>query len=146
MLYYLRARSLNPLSGRFLTSDPEVGRIKVPATLHRYFYAAGDPVNRVDPRGRDTFEYTETMEISFTDHGLDHLVKLGLEGSQAEIQALIEADVREFLAEYAASVRVGAPFDVFFFMEKLGNLPWAYRVFIVAQGLASIGTYFPPSR
>ncbi len=142
-LYYLRARYLNPLSGRFLTRDPEAGRTKVPATLHRYLYAAADPVNRMDPRGRDTFEYTETMEIGFSEHGLNHLVDLGLEASQAEVEAFIEADVRQFLAEYAASLRTGVPFDIPFFMSQLNNVPWAYRVFIVAQGIAKIGTYFP---
>jgi RHS repeat-associated protein len=51
-LYYLRARYFDPLTGRFLTKDPEAGSIKVPATFHRYVYAAGDPVNRIDPSGR----------------------------------------------------------------------------------------------
>lgn len=56
-LYYLRARYFNPLSGRFLSRDPEAGQIKVPATLHKYLYGAGDPVNRIDPGGRDYFIY-----------------------------------------------------------------------------------------
>jgi RHS repeat-associated protein len=54
-LYYLRARYLNPLSGRFLTRDPEAGRIKIPATLHKYVYAGGDPLDREDPSGKDMF-------------------------------------------------------------------------------------------
>jgi RHS repeat-associated protein len=54
-LYYLRARYFNPLSGRFLTRDPEAGRIKVPATLNRYLYGNGDPIGRVDPSGRSNF-------------------------------------------------------------------------------------------
>jgi len=52
-LYYLRARYMNPLTGRFLSRDPEDGYIDVPATLHKYLYAVGDPVNRRDPRGRE---------------------------------------------------------------------------------------------
>ena len=55
-LYYLRARYLNPLSGRFLTRDPEAGRPPDPATLHRYLYAGADPVNKLDPTGRDIFK------------------------------------------------------------------------------------------
>jgi RHS repeat-associated protein len=51
-LYYLRARYFNPLSGRFLTRDPEAGRIKVPASLHKYLYSVGDPINVSDPTGR----------------------------------------------------------------------------------------------
>jgi RHS repeat-associated protein len=64
-LYYLRARYFNPLSGRFLTKDPEAGRIKVPASLHRYLYAAGDPVNRSDPRGRS--DMLESLGITAKD-------------------------------------------------------------------------------
>jgi len=55
-LYYLRARYLNPATGRFLSRDPEAGRIKVPATLHKYLYAATNPVNRIDPSGRGDIE------------------------------------------------------------------------------------------
>jgi len=50
-LYYLTARYLNPLTGRFLSRDPDSGRIAIPATLHKYLYAGGDPVNRWDPSG-----------------------------------------------------------------------------------------------
>ena len=53
-LYYLRARYYSPLTGRFLTRDPDAGQIKAPATLHKYLYAAADPVNRIDPTGRNT--------------------------------------------------------------------------------------------
>jgi len=51
-LYYLRARYFNPLSGRFLTRDPQEGRIKVPGSLHKYLYSVGDPINLFDPTGR----------------------------------------------------------------------------------------------
>jgi RHS repeat-associated protein len=51
-LYYLRARYFNPLSGRFLSRDPEAGKISVPVSRHKYLYAAGDPVNRLDPSGK----------------------------------------------------------------------------------------------
>ena len=51
-LYYLRARYYNPTAGRFVSMDPENGIVTDPATLHRYLYANGDPVNKVDPDGR----------------------------------------------------------------------------------------------
>ena len=55
-LYYLRARYFNPATGRFLSRDPEACGCKFctehPARLHKYLYAAADPVNRIDPRGR----------------------------------------------------------------------------------------------
>ena len=54
MLYYLRARYFNPVSGRFLTKDPDGGDTFDPATLHKYVYAGGEPVNRLDRSGNAT--------------------------------------------------------------------------------------------
>ena len=51
-LYYLRARYLNPVTGRFLTRDPAAGKRIDPITLHKYLYANADPVNKSDPSGR----------------------------------------------------------------------------------------------
>ena len=51
-LYYLRARYYNPATGRFLSRDPLDGNAVDPASLHKYLYAGGDPVNMVDPTGR----------------------------------------------------------------------------------------------
>jgi len=50
-LYYLRARYYNPNSGRFLSRDPLDGNAIDPASLHKYLYAGGDPVNGLDPSG-----------------------------------------------------------------------------------------------
>jgi RHS repeat-associated protein len=50
-IYYLRARYLNPLTGRFLSKDPADGAVTDPATLHKYLYGSADPVNRIDPTG-----------------------------------------------------------------------------------------------
>jgi RHS repeat-associated protein len=47
------ARYYNPNTGRFLSRDPLDGYIGEPATLHKYLYANGDPVNLTDPSGRD---------------------------------------------------------------------------------------------
>jgi len=57
-LYYLRARYYNPATGRFLSRDPEEGKYWDPKTLHKYLYVGSNPVNYVDPRGRDLFEYS----------------------------------------------------------------------------------------
>ena len=58
-LYYLRARYYNPATGRFLSRDPYDGNAKIPATLHKYLYTGGDPVNWIDPSGRaDEVEYS----------------------------------------------------------------------------------------
>ena len=55
-LYYLRARYYNPQTGRFLSRDPEDGDYTDPKTLHKYLYANGDPVNGIDPMGREDFD------------------------------------------------------------------------------------------
>jgi RHS repeat-associated protein len=56
-LYYLRARWMNPLSGRFMSRDPFGGYLSVPFSQHAYNYGAADPINWRDPSGRDLFEY-----------------------------------------------------------------------------------------
>jgi RHS repeat-associated protein len=55
--YYLRARYMNPQSGRFQTMDSFEGVIQDPLSLHKYLYANADPVNKLDPTGH----YTATM-------------------------------------------------------------------------------------
>ncbi len=52
-LYYLRARYYNPGTGRFMSRDPYDGNKILPISQHKYLYAAGDAVNRIDPRGRE---------------------------------------------------------------------------------------------
>ena len=52
-LYYLRARFYNAGTGRFLSQDPEMGSAMDPVSMHRYLYAGADPVNMVDPSGRE---------------------------------------------------------------------------------------------
>jgi RHS repeat-associated protein len=57
-LHYLRARYYNPAIGRFMGRDPFGGYLDEPATLQKYLYTGSDPVNWVDPSGRDTIELT----------------------------------------------------------------------------------------
>ena len=147
-LYYLRARYYNPATGRFLSRDPEDGKIGDPRSLHRYLYASGDPVNRIDPSGRaDLVEVDlETAEVRFSTHGLAHLVEEGYGNplTQAEVEAYVEEAVRDFIAEaQGAGTTLGRPFDVMFVMQQLGNVPWAARVFIVSSALIQVSTYFP---
>jgi RHS repeat-associated protein len=59
-LLYLRARWYDPSVGRFISADPWTGRVREPRTLHRYGYAAADPVNGADPSGAMTVGETMT--------------------------------------------------------------------------------------
>jgi RHS repeat-associated protein len=58
---YHRARWMDPRVGRFTGMDPYRGVPEEPATLHRYLYTAGDPVNRTDPTGLDF-----SLSVAFT--------------------------------------------------------------------------------
>src|SRR5208337_2481244 len=59
--YYLRARYLNPNSGRFWTMDTYEGDQEEPLSLHKYLYGADNPVNNIDPSGHD-FEALDVGE------------------------------------------------------------------------------------
>jgi len=54
-LYSLRARYYEPGLGRFLSRDPMGVQTFGPLELNRYVYAANNPVNLLDPTGRDSF-------------------------------------------------------------------------------------------
>ena len=49
--YYLRARYMDPTTGRFLSEDPFAGTLRDPMTLHRYLYTPDNPVNFTDASG-----------------------------------------------------------------------------------------------
>ena len=48
---FLRARTYNPSTGRFLQQDDVLGTANQPRTLHRYTYSFNNPVNYTDPNG-----------------------------------------------------------------------------------------------
>ncbi len=50
-LYYLRARYLNPQTGTFTQEDTYQGNIYDAISLHKYLYAASNPVVYEDPTG-----------------------------------------------------------------------------------------------
>jgi RHS repeat-associated protein len=62
-LYYLRARYYNPATGRFMSRDPEDGHISIPVTLHKYLYASGNPVNRIDRSGKADEEEEAGLDL-----------------------------------------------------------------------------------
>jgi RHS repeat-associated protein len=148
-LYYLRARYYNPATGRFLSRDPLGGKSNDPQSLHKYLYAGGDPINRIDPMGReDLMEMDiDTAKIAFTNHGAAHLLEEGydLVQTQAQIEAYIEALVRQFLADMQAAGVHALPneFELMFQSPILDYVPWAARVFIVTAADIRISTYFP---
>jgi hypothetical protein len=83
-----------------LSRDPEAGRIKTPASLHKYLYAGGDPVNRVDPRGRLWSDYAELSSIS-----LESAAQIG---SAALLTAKIVCGAELIYAAAAEIAKAGA--------------------------------------
>ena len=66
-LYYLRARYLNAANGRFWNADSYEGENADPQSLHKYFYANADSVNRMDPSGQFTIAEVMTSTAISTD-------------------------------------------------------------------------------
>ena len=62
--YYLRARYLNPGSGRYWTVDPYEGVNLDPLSLHRYVYARENPANTVDPSGNEGVGVVEAVSVA----------------------------------------------------------------------------------
>jgi RHS repeat-associated protein len=83
-----RARYYNPITGRFMSRDPEDGKPWDPKTLHKYLYAGGDPVNGIDPRGRA--DEAEEMFIISGDTPETEL-ELRATAAQVRMELCIEA-------------------------------------------------------
>jgi RHS repeat-associated protein len=79
-LYYLRARYDNSETGRFASRDPEDGNPASPATLHRYLYADGNPVDGLDPTGRNAIAdfLLISGRLSFNKYVVAGVVATGL--------------------------------------------------------------------
>ncbi len=50
-LYYLRARYMDPSTGRFISMDAYAGELNNPVNTHKYLYANANPVMYSDPSG-----------------------------------------------------------------------------------------------
>jgi RHS repeat-associated protein len=64
--YYLRARWMDPSTGRFVSVDPYEGDPQAPVSLHRYLYAGISPLNYVDPSGENYLNMLYTLSIMST--------------------------------------------------------------------------------
>jgi len=98
-MYYLRARYYNPATGRFCSRDPKEGQAKIPASLHKYLYAGGDPVNRIDPFGREDFFEFASIVVQETED------MVGLELMQEEMGKILMCLAFDLLEEGLAEVK-----------------------------------------
>jgi RHS repeat-associated protein len=107
-LYYLRARYYNPLTGRFLSRDPEDGDIDEPASLHNYLYAEGDPVDLSDPTGKSASAVATRTPVA-SEYALIAVdislgAVAGLKGVAQEVSCILynsASKLNAWLIEYA---------------------------------------------
>jgi RHS repeat-associated protein len=92
-LYYLRARYYNPATGRFMSRDPWSGNEFDPRTLHKYLYVGSNPVNYVDPSGKDLFEYAIEQSASIPEAKLIDIYGCVADASLTAVSLIINRDV-----------------------------------------------------
>ena len=70
---YLRARHLDNVNGRFISTDPFEGSLESPISQHRFQYANNNPLAFTDPSGQVSL--TETLTVL---GGISTLAAIGL--------------------------------------------------------------------
>ncbi|MEO8847631.1 MAG: RHS repeat-associated core domain-containing protein, partial [Casimicrobiaceae bacterium] len=99
-LVYLRARYYDPRTGVFLTRDPAEGNPFDPVSMHPYLYASANPVNRIDPSGRETLlELINVQSIDTTvEKGEEIQAVRNLEKRAETVTAAVMRDTGAILA------------------------------------------------
>ncbi|MDD4048998.1 MAG: hypothetical protein PHI90_09320 [Clostridia bacterium] len=67
-LVYLRARYYDPTTGRFISKDTYKGEIADPSSQNGYSYCGNNPVNAVDPSGKDARIITDKNAVGGLGH------------------------------------------------------------------------------
>jgi RHS repeat-associated protein len=124
-VYYLRARYLNTVTGRFLTIDPYLGDLQDPLSLHRYLYAGVDPVNHKDPTGQqfDMISISISIDIDISLDSIDtiytqNLIKFAVTAAKC-IFCLINPGYE--LQDLALDLIGGDDDDIAFELYQLGQ-------------------------
>ena len=99
------ARYYNPATGRFLSRDPENGNRLSPASLRKYLYAGGDPVNSFDPSGRASILETGSLDAVIGSVPVPALIALA--GTAAE-NALLATGVSDAIAGIQLAAEAGS--------------------------------------
>ena len=115
-LYYLRARYYNPISGRFMSRDPEDGVTTDPQSLDRYLYADGDPTNRLDRSGRNSAQEEGLIDVAIPENP-------AVMASETAVAAAVTCVLNK-----AATTLEGFTTDLGTPVEKVINLPCATKV------------------
>jgi hypothetical protein len=63
-----------------MSRDPNAGVLINPKSLHKYLYADGDPINGMDPRGReDLIEYSARLVDALGDEVGAKIYEMGVD-------------------------------------------------------------------
>ncbi|MEO6689411.1 MAG: RHS repeat-associated core domain-containing protein [Dokdonella sp.] len=89
-LIYLRARWYDSQVGRFLSSDSSSGLDVRPGTRNKYLYTENDPVNTIDPTGRQSLVELSVAEDIAADLAISYAKDLAFDAiSNAFTNALL---------------------------------------------------------
>jgi RHS repeat-associated protein len=121
-LSYNRARWMDVKTGTFLSMDPWAGNPQSPATLARYLYGSGNPVDNVDPSGHMSVGQAAITVATFTV--VSALANVGLQPS---------LDRATVLSAAAEGAKQGFEFGVAFVLA-----PAVIGALGVAQGIIGI--------
>jgi RHS repeat-associated protein len=105
---YLRARYMNPNSGRFLSRDSYAGNVFDPPSLHRYLYVANNPINKVDPSGNGDFTFTSLLTAIAINAFISAAISFPLDYA-------IHRNVNHALKSAAFSAVIGGALGAFFY-------------------------------
>jgi RHS repeat-associated protein len=123
--YYLRARYMNPATGRFWTRDSFEGNSEDPLSLHKYLYAEDDPADHVDPSGNDIGDVLDVLDISAS-----------LDSFSLAPTVLAESYARSHIASLSPEilyVRSFAPWKTFGYVPFYGTFSGDNRGFTTAH-------------
>jgi RHS repeat-associated protein len=137
-IYYQRARYLNTSTGRFFAMDSFEGDRDEPLTLHKYAYAGLDPVDNVDPSGRD-FDIPSLLAAA-----QDQLILVAINHPilasvvTSVLTVIVPAEVQFALPEFGVASEV----SLSTLLANAGELTQVRQLFEQLGGFPKLGTDF----
>ncbi|MEO1515198.1 MAG: RHS repeat-associated core domain-containing protein [Bacteroidota bacterium] len=124
-LYYYRTRYYDPANGRFTSRDLFPGVMQMPASMNKYTYAEGNPINHVDPYGTWVFPLLIGAGINFGWQYYKYngrmecidLYDVALSGALGGAGLGVGAGLKSFLPLISKSLRS-------IFATSYNRLPW----------------------
>jgi RHS repeat-associated protein len=114
-LEYLRARYMNPNTGRFLNADTAVPHYEDPMSLNRYLYGSANPINRSDPQGLSDDDHDAALLTLVVPYLVSHAqrpptVEFLFQGQKSNMLAALKLpDISPDILNFANQVIPGQP-------------------------------------